>query len=713
MPTEWYIQKGDRKTGPITSKQLKYMASTGNIQPDDLVWKEGMEKPAPASAVPGLFPADSDTSVPEQSPPQVKHEEAEGVSDGSSGTEWHYALDNEQIGPVSESKLKSLVKSSIVLPTSLVWNETLPDWVPAESIKGLFPSPEITAEQKLPQDSSLAPKENESTSSPQKASLKDSLLASAKTTAQITAKKTERLKLTSTTLPLLYLKLGKHDLSSAVFRAEFPEQFQELDTIQNQLTELVTQPKSDAKTFGDKAKAVAGQAVRTAKAAQLSLQQKKALSRLGRAIYERHHEKSGPEDVVAPIRNALSRVAALDEEMAQLSQSGSSVIDGNPGKASAKSQVTLGTLGCFAVVLIMCCGVLSPVIKEAEKRAAESDRPDAYCPHDPGTSREYLHVLYPPGGPVPIVTLNHVLHKDNGEIKSTIAKTGRFKNATQDLTLDNIEWLVDGSTSSTSYHRVKDGFIEHGSSLPSGQVDWKPILKIGVKPDDTWEWNPLPDMKTTFTVTKQTTWNEKPALIVREETALPKNGAIVVFHTYAMGIGKVKSSGSMIQPGETPPIQKTYDETMVGSGEISVAGSKPSTKRERNQNNSATGLLAPDGKTAATNTQNSKSDSVSGFVERISAFCNSEVRETRPDNGYEKAFAVKGKYTTLKGIHSAIGEPSRIENEEDWSSQQWMYNFKDGTAVITVTNKNALHNANKRDQVIIHSGRVNIKLHNR
>ncbi len=230
-------------------------------------------------------------------------------------------------------------------------------------------------------------------------------------------------------------------------------------------------------------------------------------------------------------------------------------------------------------VIVIVCVVLFPLLQKVRKVGQDGIRRSGdFVPHIPGTSREYLHAMYPPGDSVPIVTLNHVLHKDTGAIESTIARTGRLKNPAQDLALDNIEWLVDGSNTSTSFHRVKDGFVERGSpSAGSGTMEWEPVFKIGAEPDDTWEWNPSPGVKKTYTVTKKTTWNGKPALIVREEMALPNNGAIIVFHTYAAGVGKVDSSASMIQPGQSPAMQKTYDQKIVEPGANPSPGSKTTT----------------------------------------------------------------------------------------------------------------------------------------
>src|SRR5262245_20370939 len=52
---EWYYIKDGNRLGPVTGGQLKQMASAGQIQPGDLLWKNGLQNWVPASSVKGLF----------------------------------------------------------------------------------------------------------------------------------------------------------------------------------------------------------------------------------------------------------------------------------------------------------------------------------------------------------------------------------------------------------------------------------------------------------------------------------------------------------------------------------------------------------------------------------------------------------------------------------------------------------------------------------
>jgi hypothetical protein len=55
MESQWYYSKAGQQFGPITAEQLKRMATTRELAPTDLVWKDGMANWVAASTVQGLF----------------------------------------------------------------------------------------------------------------------------------------------------------------------------------------------------------------------------------------------------------------------------------------------------------------------------------------------------------------------------------------------------------------------------------------------------------------------------------------------------------------------------------------------------------------------------------------------------------------------------------------------------------------------------------
>lgn len=57
MEIQWYYSNQGKQLGPVPTERLKQLAASGQLQPSDMVWKEGMAQWAEASHVKGLFPA--------------------------------------------------------------------------------------------------------------------------------------------------------------------------------------------------------------------------------------------------------------------------------------------------------------------------------------------------------------------------------------------------------------------------------------------------------------------------------------------------------------------------------------------------------------------------------------------------------------------------------------------------------------------------------
>jgi hypothetical protein len=63
MHAMYHVGRNGQQTGPFSIDQLKAMAASGELNPTDLVWKEGMSGWEPASTLPGVF-----TSTPSSAP---------------------------------------------------------------------------------------------------------------------------------------------------------------------------------------------------------------------------------------------------------------------------------------------------------------------------------------------------------------------------------------------------------------------------------------------------------------------------------------------------------------------------------------------------------------------------------------------------------------------------------------------------------------------
>lgn len=57
---EWYYAQHEEQFGPVTAAALKEMAQAGKLAREDLIWREGMQRWAPAHKVRGLFESEDD-----------------------------------------------------------------------------------------------------------------------------------------------------------------------------------------------------------------------------------------------------------------------------------------------------------------------------------------------------------------------------------------------------------------------------------------------------------------------------------------------------------------------------------------------------------------------------------------------------------------------------------------------------------------------------
>lgn len=70
MAAQWYVTLEGKRFGPMSAKQLKQLANSGRMSPDDLVSKDGIQKVVPARKVKGLFepPAPAHEAPPPDDP---------------------------------------------------------------------------------------------------------------------------------------------------------------------------------------------------------------------------------------------------------------------------------------------------------------------------------------------------------------------------------------------------------------------------------------------------------------------------------------------------------------------------------------------------------------------------------------------------------------------------------------------------------------------
>jgi hypothetical protein len=81
--TEWYYARGQQQSGPVSSVELKRLALAGELQPEDLVWREGLTEWAPARSVRGLF---EEPAPPAVLPPEPVLQPAMTTPSGTAAT---------------------------------------------------------------------------------------------------------------------------------------------------------------------------------------------------------------------------------------------------------------------------------------------------------------------------------------------------------------------------------------------------------------------------------------------------------------------------------------------------------------------------------------------------------------------------------------------------------------------------------------------------
>jgi len=118
---DWFFAAGREKRGPLTMDELGTLLASGEIPPESLVWRAGMENWLPASELDELS-----RWMPRR-PPDLPVSERQ----------WFYVAFQQRVGPVPESHLKAWLASGQLPWDISVWREGLDQWLPASSIPEL------------------------------------------------------------------------------------------------------------------------------------------------------------------------------------------------------------------------------------------------------------------------------------------------------------------------------------------------------------------------------------------------------------------------------------------------------------------------------------------------------------------------------------------------------------------------------------------------
>ena len=66
---EWYYARGNQQQGPVALQALQDLLRTGQLQPNDLVWKQGMPNWVAASQVPEIYGQPRQAAAPAAAAP--------------------------------------------------------------------------------------------------------------------------------------------------------------------------------------------------------------------------------------------------------------------------------------------------------------------------------------------------------------------------------------------------------------------------------------------------------------------------------------------------------------------------------------------------------------------------------------------------------------------------------------------------------------------
>jgi hypothetical protein len=180
-----------------------------------------------------------------------------------------------------------------------------------------------------------------------------SLASRCKAAGLLIAKQIKRTKLLKVTLPGHYRALGQRLHGEGQYRDEFPSSFQAIDALLSQIKAVEARSANEPKAEGIAAK------VKAATKATWDMVRVKALkmkrghpfAELGKAAFEKHGEQSGSTELVNPIVNAHTRLAALDSDIRHLSES-------PPGQVLTPRRIAIGVVG-LAIVLVVLVGLLT------------------------------------------------------------------------------------------------------------------------------------------------------------------------------------------------------------------------------------------------------------------------------------------------------------------------------------------------------------------
>ena len=146
----WYVRARGRVLGPLTWAQLLSLRDRGQLARFDEVSQDRQDWMG-ADRVPRLFPqaetSRSRRSLSDGVAEYIVMEDEHAASGTKTGrraieddSDWYFARDGAQQGPVWLSKLQRMADAGEIGPTTLIWRDGLEQWTPGSQVQELsFP----------------------------------------------------------------------------------------------------------------------------------------------------------------------------------------------------------------------------------------------------------------------------------------------------------------------------------------------------------------------------------------------------------------------------------------------------------------------------------------------------------------------------------------------------------------------------------------------
>lgn len=237
---------------------------------------------------------------------------------------WHY-LDSQQrqIGPISDLEIQSLVSAGTLNTTSLVWNETLSEWVSV----GQTPLATFCTTATPPIVTSAKPTNTaeSATLSEQVGLLKKSFILIkslwGKTTAaaQLSKKQALQQKLRMVDLKQADYKIGCKAFKCKIAYNNYESLYTEIEEVKSQIVKLKTKTSEPNDTLTRKAKAAVISAAKAAEIGTQTINEKKALIKLGRKLRANPCTHPSLTEEIGVANSLIEKASILDNEILTIS----------------------------------------------------------------------------------------------------------------------------------------------------------------------------------------------------------------------------------------------------------------------------------------------------------------------------------------------------------------------------------------------------------